>query len=283
MSINLLYGKPVADSIYKDIHYPNKKVLHIFQVGDLEESNRYIKNKIKKAESLGIPTQLHKAETKEKVDKILKELVSLTKIPNRDKVSGIFVQLPFEFDRFMEDTFLRVIPPEFDVDGLTHYNLGRLLDGSRTDLNFVPATAHGVVDMLKYYNIPIEGKIVGVIGRSNLVGKPLIPLLLKENATVISMNSYTDKKNLASLSKQCDILVVAIGKANFIDSNFIKDDATIIDVGINFDESGKLVGDVDFNSLKKEGWNGNLSPVPGGVGPLTIANLMRNVNIGAWR
>lgn len=283
MSINLLYGKPVADSIYKDIHYPNKKVLHIFQVGDLEESNRYIKNKIKKAESLGIPTQLHKAETKEKVDKILKELVSLTKIPNRDKVSGIFVQLPFEFDRLMEDTFLRVIPPEFDVDGLTHYNLGRLLDGSRTDLNFVPATAHGVVDMLKYYNIPIEGKTVGIIGRSNLVGKPLIPLLLEENATVISMNSYTDKKNLASLSKQCDILVVAIGKANFIDSNFIKDDATVIDVGINFDESGKLVGDVDSNSLRKEGWNGNLSPVPGGVGPLTIANLMRNVNIGAWR
>ena len=207
----------------------------------------------------------------------------LTKIPNRDKVSGIFVQLPFEFDRLMEDTFLRVIPPEFDVDGLTHYNLGRLLDGSRTDLNFVPATAHGVVDMLKYYNIPIEGKTVGIIGRSNLVGKPLIPLLLEENATVISMNSYTDKKNLISLSKQCDILVVAIGKANFIDSNFIKDNATVIDVGINFDESGKLVGDVDSNSLKKEGWNGNLSPVPGGVGPLTIANLMRNVNIGAWR
>lgn len=97
------------------------------------------------------------------------------------------------------------------------------------------------------------------------------------------MNSYTDKKNLTSLSKQCDILVVAIGKANFIDSNFIKDNATVIDVGINFDESGKLVGDVDSDSLKKEGWNGNLSPVPGGVGPLTIANLMRNVSIGAWR
>lgn len=264
-------GAPVAELIYKNIK-PTDKVLHIFQVGNLEESNRYIRNKIRKAESLGINTELHKVEKESDFESIPNAINSLSQ--DLDKVAGIFVQLPFGFYRDREEEIVQSIPPEVDVDGLTVTNIGKLFSGKGD--GYAPATAQGVIDMLEFYNIPIEGKTVGVIGRSDLVGKPLIPLLLDKNATVLSMNSRT--LNIKDKTRICDILIVAVGVPGFVDETFIDPDSrgvAIVDVGTTVVD-GTLVGDVDYHSVTTNRNVAAISPVPGGVGPLTIANLMRN-------
>lgn len=267
----IMKGAPVAELVYTNIK-PTDKVLHIFQVGNLEESNRYIRNKIKKAESLGINTELHKVEKESDFESIPNVINSLSQ--DLDKVAGIFVQLPFGFCRDREEEIVQSIPPEVDVDGLTVINIGKLFSGKGN--GYAPATAQGVIDMLEFYNIPIEGKTVGVIGRSDLVGKPLIPLLLEKNATVLSMNSRT--LNIKDKTKICDILIVAVGVPGFVDETFIDPDSrgvAIIDVGTTVVD-GTLVGDVNYHSVTTNRNVAAISPVPGGVGPLTIANLMRN-------
>ena len=184
------------------------------------------------------------------------------------------MQLPFGFCRDREEEIVQNIPPEVDVDGLTVTNIGKLFSGKGD--GYAPATAQGVIDMLEFYNIPIEGKTVGVIGRSDLVGKPLIPLLLDKNATVLSMNSRT--LNIKDKTRICDILIVAVGVPGFVDETFIDPDSrgvAIVDVGTTVVD-GTLVGDVDYHSVTTNRNVAAISPVPGGVGPLTIANLMRN-------
>lgn len=267
----IMKGTPVAELIYTNIKTTDK-VLHIFQVGNLEESNRYIRNKIRKAESLGINTELHKVEKESDFESIPNAINSLSQ--DLDKVAGIFVQLPFGFCRDREEEIVQSIPPEVDVDGLTVINIGKLFSGKGD--GYAPATAQGVIDMLEFYNIPIEGKTVGVIGRSDLVGKPLIPLLLDKNATVLSMNSRT--LNIKDKTRICDILIVAVGVPGFVDETFIDPDSrgvAIVDVGTTVVD-GTLVGDVDYHSVTTNRNVAAISPVPGGVGPLTIANLMRN-------
>ena len=164
----------------------------------------------------------------------------------------------------------RAIAPEKDVDGFNPINVGKLTIGEEA---FIPCTPHGVMRMLEEYNIETEGKNVVILGRSNIVGKPLIQCCLQKNATVTVCHSRT--KNIEEITKRADILISAIGKAKFVTENMVKDGAVVIDVGINRHEDGKLVGDVDFDNVSKKA--SFITPVPGGVGPMTIAMLMKNV------
>lgn len=268
----LLYGKPVADKIYKEVkkRVTGKEKILIIQVGDNPASNIYVRNKMNKMSSLGISVDLKKYDKGETNAQIYNELLEIS-----DKYTGIFLQLPTgskSLETGIKEVF---IAPSKDVDGLNSLNNAELYSGyapKEFDKSLIPCTARGVIQMLDFYNIPIEGKTVGIIGRSELVGKPLIHLMLSRNATVISMNSKTE--DIQNLSSQCDILVSAVGKANFITKDFVTSKTTLIDVGINFVD-GKMCGDAKFDEV--EPIVANISPVPKGVGPLTVANLMLNI------
>ena len=188
---------------------------------------------------------------------------------NRDEsVNGILVQLPLP-KQIDEDAVIRAIDPKKDVDGFHPMSVGALSIGQP---GYVSCTPAGIIQLLKRSDIPMDGKNCVIVGRSNIVGKPMAMLMLRENATVTVTHSHT--KNLKDITRQADILIVAIGKTKFITADYVKEGATVIDVGMDRDENGKLCGDVDFDSVEKVA--GAITPVPGGVGPMTIAMLMKN-------
>ena len=239
--------------------------LAVIQVGDDEASKVYIKQKEKLALELGYKFIHKKYDSNVDEDTLLHDIDIL----NNDKsIHGILVQMPLP-KHLDENKIQNRISSLKDVDGLTYLNSGKLVNNSK---GLVPCTPKGIIDLLDYYNIPIEGANAVVVGRSILVGKPIANLLLNRNATVTICHSKT--KDLDKITKKADILVVAIGKKWFINKSMIKKDSVIIDVGINRDD-GKLYGDVNFDDVKDI--CKYITPVPGGVGPMTVTELMFNV------
>ena len=239
--------------------------LAVIIVGDNPASRVYVNNKKKSCEELGIRSlefALPAETTEEELLKIIDDL-------NKDEdVDGILCQLPLP-SHICEKNVINSISPEKDVDAFHPENVGHIMIG---DYTFLPCTPAGVMEMLKEYEIDVAGKNCVVVGRSNIVGKPMTMLLLKENATVTVCHSRT--KDLASFTKKADVLVSAVGKPGLITADMVKEDAVVIDVAINRLENGKLCGDVDFENVKEKA--SFITPVPGGVGPMTIATLMKN-------
>lgn len=239
--------------------------LAVIQVGEDAASSVYVNNKKKACEFIGIESlayELSADTTEEKLVELVKELNT------RDDVNGILVQLPLP-KHINEDLIIKTIDPKKDVDGFHPMNVGALNIGQP---GFVSCTPAGIIQLLKRSNIEIEGKECVVLGRSNIVGKPMAALLLKENGTVTICHSRT--KDLKEVTKRADILVVAIGKPKFITKEYIKEGAVVIDVGIHRNENNKLCGDVDYEDVIDV--VSAITPVPGGVGPMTIAMLMNN-------
>lgn len=238
--------------------------LAVVIVGNNPASEIYVRNKIKASEELGINSieiKLEESVSQEVLESEVKKLVE------REDVNGILVQLPLP-KHLNGESVLKLIPPEKDVDGFSAYNMGKLVLGQDTYPSCTPA---GIIELLKGYNVKLEGKHAVVIGRSNIVGKPVAAMLLKENCTVTICHSKTE--NLKEITRLADVLVVAIGQANFVTADMVKDGVVVIDVGMNRVD-GKLYGDVDFESVSKK--CSLITPVPGGVGPMTITMLMNN-------
>ena len=239
--------------------------LAVIQVGSDPASSVYVRNKKKACAYIGVESRSYELpeETSEE------ELIKLVEELNADEsVNGILVQLPVP-DHIDEDKIIRTISPDKDVDGFHPVSVGRLWIGEKGFLSCTPA---GIIQLLKRSNISIEGKECVIIGRSNIVGKPMTALLLRENGTVTVAHSRT--KDLKEVAKRADILIVAIGKERFITSEYVKEGAVVIDVGMHRDEANHLCGDVDFADVKPH--SSAITPVPGGVGPMTIAMLMNN-------
>ena len=279
----LIDGKEISKLVYIDIvneiNLITKKIqrppsLNIILIGDNPSSITYVNNKLKKCNEIGIRGNLIKKPKNIDEQSVLNIINEL----NRDeKVDGIILQLPIP-NHLNERILIEKISPLKDVDGLTATNIGLLSIGKP---RFIPATAYGIMEILKKESIISEGKNIVVIGRSNIVGKPLVALLSgkDENATVTICHSKTI--NLRQHTMNADVIIVAVGKPNILDGSMIKDGAIVIDVGINRVENKKnlkgfsIVGDVEFNSILKKA--SSITPVPGGVGPMTIAMLMKNV------
>lgn len=239
--------------------------LAVIQVGNDPASSVYVRNKKKACAYIGVESRSYELpeETSEE------ELIKLVEELNADEsVNGILVQLPVP-DHIDEDKIIRTISPDKDVDGFHPASVGRLWIGEKGFLSCTPA---GIIQLLKRSNISIEGKECVIIGRSNIVGKPMAALLLRENGTVTVAHSRT--KDLKEVAKRADILIVAIGKERFITSEYVKEGAVVIDVGMHRDEANHLCGDVDFADVEPH--SSAITPVPGGVGPMTIAMLMNN-------
>ena len=273
MMAYIINGKEIAQTIkdeMRDEVEALKKLgktccLAVIQVGNDPASSVYVSNKKKACEYIGIdslsyelPEETSEAELLELIDKLNDEAA----------VHGILCQLPLP-RHINEKTVLNRISPKKDVDGFHPQNVGALVVG---DFGFVSCTPAGIIELLKRSNVDIEGKHCVVIGRSNIVGKPMALLMLRENATVTICHSKT--RNLKEICKQADILIVAVGKPLFVTKEFIKEGAVVIDVGIHRDENNKLCGDVDFKDV--EAYVSAITPVPGGVGPMTICMLMKN-------
>ena len=240
--------------------------LAVIMVGNNSASQIYVRNKSRACNEIGIEFEefLLPEETKQE------ELINvIEKLNNRKDISGILLQSPIPGELDINEAFRKILPQK-DVDGFHPTNVGKLVLGQDT---FVSCTPFGILKLLEEYNIDIEGKHAVIIGRSNIVGKPMSQCLLNKNATVTICHSKT--KDLASITKQADILVAAIGKAEFVTEDMVKPGAVVIDVGINRGLDGKIKGDVDFENVSKKA--SYITPVPGGVGPMTIAMLMNNV------
>ncbi len=271
MSALVLSGRPVADalleSLRSDIQTLNPKLV-VVQVGDDPASASYIRQKLKSCEAVGLRHE-HK-HLSEKTT--LKELMSLIDKLNIDAdVTGFIVQLPLpkHLQAHVPDV-IRAIEPKKDIDGFGAYNLGKMFLSIEFE-HLPPATPSGVIELLKYYKLPIEGKHAVIIGRSNIVGKPLAIMLLNRGATVTICHSKT--KNLSDMTKQADFLIAAVGSPKMIKAEMVKKGAVVIDIGVSRVD-GKLQGDVDFDAVEKIA--SAITPVPGGVGPLTVASLIRN-------
>ena len=239
--------------------------LAVVIVGDDPASRVYVNNKKKACEAVGFVSEEYAlpAETTQE------ELLALVEtLNNKPDINGILVQLPLP--KHLDDkAVIAAINPQKDVDAFHAVNVGKIMLG---EYDFLPCTPAGVMEMLHSYQIPVEGKECVVIGRSNIVGKPMGMLLLHENGTVTICHSRT--KNLAEVCRRADILVVAVGIPKFVKADMVKEGAVVIDVGMDRDENGKLCGDVDFENVKEK--CSFITPVPGGVGPMTIATLMKN-------
>ena len=266
----ILDGKNLRDKIFENLkqrlnNMSEKPTLAVILVGDDPASQIYVKNKKKTAENLGINSIVINYPSDIPENVLLDKIKELN---NDNKITAILVQLPLpkHIDKFK---IIDAIAPEKDVDGLTPYNSGKLFSGEEPYV--YPCTPKGILLLLDEYNIQLEGKHVVVIGRSNLVGKPVAQMLLNRNATVTMCHSHT--KNLSDITKTADIVVSAVGK-NIIGEKMLKSDCVVVDVGIFKDVNGKICGDVDFTSASKIA--AYISPVPGGVGPMTIASLMLN-------
>lgn len=239
--------------------------LAVIQVGDNPASCVYVRNKKKGCEYIGIGSlsyELKEETTQEELLSLIRELNA------REDVNGILVQLPLPA-HIDEDTVIREIDPKKDVDGFHPQSVGALCIGQT---GFVSCTPAGIIELLKRSGVSLEGKECVILGRSNIVGKPMALLMLRENATVTIAHSRT--KNLAEVTKRADILIVAIGKPKMITREYVKEGAVVIDVGINRDQNNKLCGDVDFDDVAPV--CSAITPVPGGVGPMTIAMLLNN-------
>ena len=240
--------------------------LAVIMVGEDPASKVYVRNKSRACEDVGIKYEEYLLD----LNTTQKELVELIEKLNNDKtINGILLQSPIPSNLDINEAF-RTISPEKDVDGFNPINVGMLVLNQDT---FVSCTPYGIMKMFEEYDIDLTGKNVVILGRSNIVGKPLIHCCLNKNATVTSCHSKT--QNLAQKAKEADVLISAIGKANFVTADMVKDGAVVIDVGINRLDNGKITGDVDFESVKEKA--SYITPVPGGVGPMTIAMLMNNV------
>ena len=240
--------------------------LAVIMVGEDPASKVYVRNKSRACEDVGIKYEEYLLDSKI----TQKELIELIEKLNNDKtINGILLQSPIPSNLDINEAF-RTISPEKDVDGFNPVNVGKLVLNQDT---FVSCTPYGIMKMFEEYDIDLTGKNVVILGRSNIVGKPLIHCCLNKNATVTSCHSKT--QNLAQKAKEADILISAIGKANFVTADMVKDGAVVIDVGINRLDNGKITGDIDFESVKEKA--SYITPVPGGVGPMTIAMLMNNV------
>ena len=244
--------------------------LAVIIVGEDSASKVYVANKEKACEALGIKSIKYALPETTTNDELL-DLIH--KLNSDNTVNGILCQLPLP-RHLDEKLIIENISPQKDVDAFHPVNVGRIMIG---DYDFLPCTPAGVMEMLKYENIDVTGKECVVLGRSNIVGKPMAMLLLHSNATVTVCHSKT--KNLKEICRRADVLVVAIGKAKFVTADMVKPGAIVIDVGMDRDENGKLCGDVDFASVSQVA--SAITPVPGGVGPMTIAMLMQNTLIAA--
>jgi len=269
----IIDGKMVASKIKENIAAEVKTLkqktgktpgLAVILVGNDPASAVYVRNKNKTCENLGF----HSFENILPADTSESKLLGLIHELNiDDRVNGILVQLPLP-DQISSNKILEAINPKKDVDVFHLENVGRLVTGNST---FKPCTPAGIIQLLDYYEVKIEGKHAVILGRSNIVGKPISLLLLERNATVTICHSKT--QHLSVITKSADILIAAIGKPNFVTEDMIKDDTIVIDVGINRVDN-KLIGDVDYQSVSKKA--SLITPVPGGVGPMTIAMLMAN-------
>ena len=269
----LLDGKKVSAAVkaevakeVKDLNEQGISVcLAVIIVGEDPASKIYVRNKKRSCEECGIKSLEYALPENTSQE----ELLSLIDKLNCDKeVNGILVQMPLP-KHLSEKAVIDAISPLKDVDAFTDANVGKIMIGS---YNFLPCTPAGVMELLKSENIDIEGKNCVVIGRSNIVGKPMSMLLLHKNATVTICHSRT--RDIASICRNADLIVAAVGKKHFLTSDMVKEGAIIIDVGINRDENGKVCGDVDFENVKEKA--SYITPVPGGVGPMTISVLMKN-------
>lgn len=276
---NIIDGKLVSAAVKTRVAEQVKELnrkgisvcLAVILVGNDPASQIYVTNKKKTCEQLGIVSKEYILPENTSQE----ELLALVNKLNNDKsVNGILCQLPLP-KGLDEKVVIETIDPKKDVDAFHPINVGRIMIG---DYDFLPCTPAGVMEMLSYYNIDVCGKECVVIGRSNIVGKPMGMLLLHQNGTVTIAHSKT--KNLTDITKQADILVAAVGKPKFVTADMVKDGAVVIDVGMNR-ENGKLCGDVDFDAVKQKA--SYITPVPGGVGPMTIATLMQNTITAAKR
>lgn len=268
----IIDGKMISTTIREEIKIEVENLkkndiipgLAVILVGDNQASKVYVRNKKKACEQVGIYSEEYVLPG----DTTQKGLLDIIDVLNKnDNISGILVQLPLP-KHIDEKVVIESIDPLKDVDCFHPYNVGRLYTGDPT---MMPCTPSGVIELLKRSNVEIQGKDCVVVGRSNIVGKPMGQLLLNENGTVTIAHSKT--VNLIDICKRADIIVAAVGKANFITEDMVKDGVTVIDVGMNRVD-GKLCGDVDFNGIKEKA--AKITPVPGGVGPMTITMLLRN-------
>ena len=239
--------------------------LAVVIVGEDPASQVYVRNKGKACAEVGFYSEIHRMAADTTMEELLAKIEALKNDP---RIHGILVQMPLPA-HLDEKTVIDAIPPEKDVDAFHLVNTGRIMRG---DYHFLPCTPAGVMEMLRHEHIDVAGKECVVVGRSNIVGKPMAMLLLHANGTVTICHSRT--KNLAEVTRRADILVVAIGKADFITGDMVKEGAVVIDVGMNRRADGKLTGDVDFASVEPKA--SAITPVPGGVGPMTITMLLEN-------
>lgn len=246
--------------------------LAVIIVGCDPASQVYVRNKHKACEAAGIFSEVIEMPEDTTEEALLAKIAELSA---DDSIDGILVQLPVP-KHIDEKHIIAAIPPEKDVDAFHLENTGRIMVG---DYRYLPCTPAGIMKMLEYKNIDVAGKECVVVGRSNIVGKPMAMLLLNASGTVTVCHSKT--KDLAEVTRRADILVVAVGKAGFITADMVKEGAVVIDVGINRCEDGKLRGDVDFDEVSKKA--SAITPVPGGVGPMTITTLLRNTLTSAKR
>lgn len=270
---NIIDGKQISKDIKEELKEEvaslaaqgRKCCLAVIQVGNDPASSVYVGNKKKACAYIGIESLAYELPEETTEDELLEIIDKLNKDTN---VHGILCQLPLP-KQINEDHIIKAISPKKDVDGFHPQNVGALVIGEQ---GFVSCTPAGIIQLLKRSNIEMDGKHCVVVGRSNIVGKPMSLLMLRENATVTICHSHT--KNLEEICKEADILIVAIGKPQFIGKEYVKKGAVVIDVGIHRDENNKLCGDVKFDEVEPVA--SYITPVPGGVGPMTIAMLMHN-------
>lgn len=270
----IINGKKLAKKIREDLKVKCEELkgkgvnpkLAVIMIGDDKASQIYVRNKSKACEEIGIEFEEHLLDGNIEQQ----DLIDLIKRLNQDeKIHGILLQSPIPKHLDINEAF-RTIAPGKDVDGFNPLNVGKLCLNQDT---FVSCTPYGIMKMFEAYDIDLTGKNVTILGRSNIVGKPLIQCCLNKNATVTICHSKT--KNLKQYTQKADVVIAAIGKSKFVRADMIKEGAVIIDVGINRDEDGNLTGDVDFENVYNK--VSYITPVPGGVGPMTIAMLMNNV------
>ncbi|MFJ8460895.1 bifunctional methylenetetrahydrofolate dehydrogenase/methenyltetrahydrofolate cyclohydrolase FolD [Lysinibacillus xylanilyticus] len=273
MSSAIINGKEIGQEIRNSVAERVARLkeqgltpgLAVVLVGDNQASATYVRNKQKSCEAIGMYSELIKLAEETTQEELLAQIELLN---NREDIHGILVQLPLP-KHIDEDTVIATIAVEKDVDGFSPVSVGKMMLGQET---FLPCTPFGVMKLLEYSGIDISGKHAVIVGRSHIVGKPMGQLLLQKDATVTYTHSRTP--DLPSFTKQADILIVAIGRAKFITKEHVKEGAVVIDVGMNRDENNKLCGDVNYSEV--DGIASHITPVPGGVGPMTITMLLFN-------
>jgi len=274
MMNKLIDGKRISNEIKEELKKEVEEIVKIGErapglavviVGENPASKVYVRSKVRTCESLGLHSEKYTLEEDVTEEELLK---LIEKLNEKEAIDGILVQLPLP-KHIDEDKVIEAIAPNKDVDGFSPVNLGKLITGK---CEFNPCTPYGIMELLKRYEIELSGKDVVIVGRSNIVGKPLSIMMTNESATVTLCHSRT--KDIKAKTLEADIVVVAVGIEKFLKEDMVKEGSIVIDVGINRDSNGKLCGDVDFDQVSKK--TKLITPVPGGVGPMTIAMLMKN-------